>query len=89
MFARVTLGAGAHANALTVPVSALDDDGSDRYVYVEETRGKYERRKVQVGRSTESTAEIIGGLKSGERVVTEGAFVLKSEANKDKLKGDD
>ncbi len=88
MFARVTLGVGTRTNALTVPVSALEEDGADRFVYVEEN-GKYERRKVQVGRVTDTQAEIIGSLKAGERVVTEGMFVLKSEANKDKLKGDD
>ena len=32
---------------------------------------------VTVGRRTETTAEIIGGLAAGERVVTEGAYGLE------------
>lgn len=85
MFARVTLGIGTKATVLTVPTSALEENGADRFVYVE-TNGKYERRKVQVGRATETLAEITEGLESGERVAVDGLFVLKSEANKNKLK---
>lgn len=88
MFAKVTLSIGARSSALTVPISALEEDGADRYAYVE-ANGKFERRKVQVGRTTETQAEITGGLKTGEKVASEGLFVLKSEANKDKLKGDE
>lgn len=88
MFARVTLGIGTRTNALTVSVSALEEEGAERFVYVEEN-GKYERRKVQVGRTTETMAEITEGLKAGERVAVDGLFVLKSETNKDKLKGEE
>ena len=70
------------------PFRRLEEAGADRFVYVETGAG-FERRKVQVGRVTETTAEITDGLKPGEKVVVEGVFVLKSEANKDKLKGDD
>ena len=88
MFARVTLGIGAKTNALSVPVSALEEDGEDRFVYIETGKG-YERRKVQVGRVTETAAEIKDGIKPGEKIVVEGVFVLKSENQKDTLKGDD
>jgi len=88
MFARVTLGISTQKNALSVPVSALEEEGTDRFVYVEAGEG-YTRRKVQIGRVTETTAEITAGLKSGEKVVVEGVFVLKSETRKDSLKGDD
>ena len=88
MFAKVSLGVGARSNALTVPLSALEEEGDARFVYVEEG-GKYTRRKVTLGRSADARAEITEGLKAGERIAVEGLFVLKSEANKDKLKGDD
>ncbi len=88
MFARVRLGIGARSSALTVPLSALEEEGEDRFVYVEK-EGKFERRKVSLGRLTETNAEIKTGLKAGERIAVEGLFVLKSETNKDKLKGDE
>jgi len=88
MFAKVTLGVGTRSHALAVPESAIDEDGDARYIYVK--RGdKYERRKVKLGRLIDSAAEIVSGLAPGDLVVIEGVFVLKSEANKDKLKGDD
>ena len=88
MFAQVTLGIGARSQALSVPDTALDEDGDSRFVYVESGEG-FERRKVQVGRATDTSAEIISGLKPGEKVAVTGVFILKSETNKDKLKGDD
>jgi len=88
MFAKVTLGVGSRINAVTVPLSALDEDGADRYVYVAEG-DKYQRRKVEIGHITETAATITSGLKPGERIVVDGVFVLKSETNKDKLKGND
>lgn len=86
MFARVFLGIGARQNALTVPVSALDEQNGKQVVYVEEDGG-YEKREVGVGRTTGGRAEILSGVKPGERVVVNGVFVLKSEARKDELKG--
>ena len=88
MFARVTLGVGATTNALSVPVSALEEEGADRFVYVATGEG-YIRRKVQVGRVTGTTAEITEGLRPGDKVAVEGVFVLKSEGRKSSLKGDD
>ena len=88
MFARVTLGIGAKTNALSVPLAALEEVGANRFVYIKTGEG-YERRKVAVGRVTETTAEITDGIKPGEKVVVEGVFILKSESQKDKLKGDD
>lgn len=85
MFARVTLATGAVSNALSVPLSALEEDGAERFVYVQTGEG-YARRKVRVGRLTEAAAEIREGLKPGEKVVVEGVFVLKSESQRDKLK---
>lgn len=88
MFAKVSLGVGARSNALAVPLAAIDEDGDDRFIYIQQ-EGGYERRKVKTGRSSGSSIEIVDGLKSGERVVVEGAFVLKSESKKSELKGDE
>ena len=87
MFAQVTLGVGTRHEALTVPVSALDDDGDAHYLYIEEDGG-YERRKVEVGRKSANRVEILTGVKPDEKAVTSGIFVLKSESKKGQLKGD-
>lgn len=87
MFAKVALGVGARKETLAVPLSALDEDGGASYLYVEEGDG-YERRKVETGRRAADRIEIRSGLKSGEKVVSAGVFVLKSESKKGELKGD-
>jgi cobalt-zinc-cadmium efflux system membrane fusion protein len=86
MFARVRLAVGARTNAPAVPLSALDEHGEERHVFVEENGG-FERRKVHVGRRTETMVEILSGLRPGERVAVEGVFVLESESKKEELKG--
>ena len=88
MFAQITLGIGARSQALSVPNSALEEDGDNRFAYVETSDG-FVRRKVQVGRTTDAAAEVASGLKPGERIAVTGLFTLKSETNKDKLKGDE
>lgn len=88
MFARVSLAVGGQAGGLTVPASAVDEDGTERFVYVERADG-YEKRPVQIGRVGETCVQVVSGLQPGERVATDGMFVLKSESKKGELKGDE
>lgn len=87
MFATVTLGVGANASVLTVPNTAIIDDGDRKVLYVAEEEGKYEERAVQIGRTTKGLTEILSGLEAGTKIVTKGAFALKSEKQKAELKG--
>jgi multidrug efflux pump subunit AcrA (membrane-fusion protein) len=88
MFATVALdipGVGSEPAAvlLTVPSSALVNDGDARYVFVEVGPRSYERRAVEVaGGAAGGRVVITSGLAAGERVVTRGAFTLKSELGK-------
>jgi cobalt-zinc-cadmium efflux system membrane fusion protein len=87
MFATVALGVGSRSMALAVPRSAIIEDGDRRLLYVEEEEGKYEEKVVELGRMQADLVEVISGLDRGSRVVTKGAFVLKSEKAKGELKG--
>lgn len=94
MFARVRLTdphAEAAVSTLTVPESALQRDvgqgGEESIVFVPLGDGRFERRRVEVGRRQAGVAEILAGLDEGERVVTEGTFVLKSELSREELGG--
>jgi membrane fusion protein, heavy metal efflux system len=69
-------------NAIVVPAEALvpgDEPGSYRVFVVDKT-GLARARDVQVGGRTETTAEIVEGLKGGEVVVTQGAYGLEDSA---------
>ncbi len=72
MFARVTFSYGT-ANHVVVPDQAvIKQTGSgDRYVYVY-NNGTIEFKKVELGRRLGTEYELIGGVASGDNVVTEG-----------------
>jgi hypothetical protein len=79
MFAIVHLS-GPEATALTVPVDAVLDAGSDQIVFVALGEGRFEPRPVKVGRRTREDVEITAGLNEGEQVATGAAFLLDSES---------
>lgn len=63
--------------AIVIPVAALVPDGDGFKVFVVGPGNIARERKVTVGRRSETTAEILGGLAEGEVVVTEGAYGLE------------
>ena len=88
MFARVALGLGDALRVLSVPDSALTEIDGKPCLFVEES-GKYEKREVTLGTRSGGFAEVKSGVKIGEKVVVEAAFVLKSETKKSELKGEE
>ncbi|MEW5884154.1 MAG: efflux RND transporter periplasmic adaptor subunit, partial [Armatimonadota bacterium] len=87
MFAQVIIGVGSTSLALAVPEAALVREGEESFVYIEEAKNIYYRKAVKIGRSQGGMLEVLSGLGEGDRVVTKGAFVLNSEAQKGELKG--
>jgi multidrug efflux pump subunit AcrA (membrane-fusion protein) len=67
---------------LLIPAPAVQPIGDDKVVFVERDAGMFEVRKVQVARKTTEVAEIREGLTKGERIVVDGAFVLRGEVTK-------
>lgn len=67
---------GGGNEPLTIPYSALLNDGGQPYVFVV-SRGIAHRREVTTGASSGDRVAIIAGLKPGERVVTEGGTALE------------
>jgi membrane fusion protein, heavy metal efflux system len=63
--------------AIVVPSTAVIQNGSDTFVFVETTSGKYVRRTVTLGVTNEKTDEITQGLEDGEKVVSSGAELLR------------
>ncbi|MFA4906257.1 MAG: efflux RND transporter periplasmic adaptor subunit [Candidatus Margulisiibacteriota bacterium] len=65
---------------LAVPEEAVMDTGERQIVFVDKGKGEYEQRKVTAGQKAEGYVEIIEGLESGEKVVTNGNFLIDSES---------
>jgi cobalt-zinc-cadmium efflux system membrane fusion protein len=87
MSATVWLPVGAGAPVLAVPAAALQRLGDKWCVFVPQQEGAFEARVVGRGRDLGGEAEVLSGLKAGETIVVEGAFLLKAEAEKARGEG--
>ncbi len=65
---------------LAAPRSAILDAGRGPVAYIENAKGSYEPRSVQVGRSGDALVEVLSGLAEGDRVVTQGALLIDAQA---------
>lgn len=79
MLAYVSLTTGSH-QSLAVPASAVLTDGKGSKVWVKNTNGSFSPRKVTVGPGNRQYVPILSGLSNGDVVVTNGAYLLNSEA---------
>ena len=73
---------GQTQTALVVPAAALQRVGERWLVFVPHGSEEFEMRPVGRGRDLGNDVEVVSGLKAGETVVVEGAFLLKAEAEK-------
>ena len=72
----------ATGRAAVAPAQALQSIGASSVVFVpvEGQPGKFIQRIVKAGEDSSAGRRILGGLKPGETVVTEGSFLLRAEA---------
>lgn len=67
-------------DVLTVPSDAISRGPNGAFTYVVGNNSKVEMRPLEVGRDTDGTTQIEGGLKEGEQVVTSGQYRLQQDA---------
>jgi Cu(I)/Ag(I) efflux system membrane fusion protein len=65
---------------LAVPKSAVLWPGDKPRVYVDQGDGRYQQRRVILGRPGDDFWEILEGVKEGERVVATGNMLIDSQA---------
>jgi hypothetical protein len=78
MFVQVRFAASGQ-HSLAVPRSAVVDTGTRKLVYVAKGNGVFEGREVQLGPVADDYYPVVSGLREGERIVTEGNFMLDSQ----------
>lgn len=66
---------------IIVPKSSLQTMDSQTVVFVEADEG-FEPRPVTLGRTNDTSVEVIAGLNRGQRYVTHGSFTLKAQLAK-------
>jgi membrane fusion protein, multidrug efflux system len=76
-FVTASLALQSDPNAIVVPASAIQHGPAGTYVYVVDAQSSAEQRAVQVVRTTEMDAMVIGVI-DGEQVVTDGQSRLTS-----------
>jgi membrane fusion protein, heavy metal efflux system len=77
MFVNVNLPSEEPGSGATVPAKAVFLQGEQHYVFVEQQRGEFVRKPVQVGAEQDNKVLILAGLEPGERVVTDGCLLLQ------------
>jgi cobalt-zinc-cadmium efflux system membrane fusion protein len=82
MFASVRVYAEPEPAVAMAPVSAVQRSGESSYVFVQLDHGTFEKRPVVLGPETDQVVAVLDGLRDGERIVTGGTFVLRSEFEK-------
>jgi Cu(I)/Ag(I) efflux system membrane fusion protein len=75
----VRVEAPAGGGVLAVPESAIVDTGARRLVYLEREPGVFDAVAVEVGPPSGGFREVRAGLAPGDRVVTQGAFLVDAE----------
>jgi hypothetical protein len=65
---------------LSVPESAVIDTGTRKVVYVESEPGLYDARAVELGPRSGAYFPVLAGLDLGQKIVSQGAFLIDAEA---------
>jgi cobalt-zinc-cadmium efflux system membrane fusion protein len=85
MFSTIRIMLTSGERIIAVPKAALLSDGGTDFVFTHLKDDYYVRRQVTKGRDFDEQVEILAGLKAGETIVTEGAFLLKSDVLREKM----
>ena len=83
MSATATLPVGASgATILTVPVTSVQRVRNEWCVFLPKDANHFEIRRIGRGRDLGTEVEVLSGLRAGETIVVDGAFLLKAQAEK-------
>lgn len=85
MFAKATLASANKKETLVIPTSAVLSDEGDDFVFIHKEGDYYVRRRVVKGSEKNGLVVIKLGLDAGTTVVSEGAFILKSDVLRSKM----
>lgn len=82
MFAQVNLQADLKGDRLLIPRQAVVDTGKRQIAFVAKSQGQFEPRTLTLGANVQNgLIEVLTGIDAGEKVVTQGQFLLDSESN--------
>ncbi|PJZ85653.1 efflux RND transporter periplasmic adaptor subunit [Leptospira harrisiae] len=65
--------------AKVIPADCIHKIEGENFVFVRNSDGSFSAKKIGIGKTYDHWVEITNGVESGEAIVEEGSFVLKSE----------
>lgn len=77
MTAKAQLYAGAGQEAVLIPATAVQDENGTQAVYVQTGGTSFERRIVRTGARDGTRIAILDGIEPGQRVVSQGAYLIR------------
>jgi Cu(I)/Ag(I) efflux system membrane fusion protein len=80
LFAQVELASGGSAPRLTVPTSAIIDDGTRQVVLLALDEGRFRPQPVKLGVRGRDFVEVREGIRAGDKVVVSANFLIDSES---------
>ena len=85
MFANVQLGIDPSGGQVALPSAAVLADEGRHFVFVHHEGDYYVRRPVERGREVDGFVEVRGAVEPGDKVITTGSFLLKSDVLRSKM----
>lgn len=79
MYASVEVLSDPNDTAIVVPLDSLFTEGESDWLFVAIGEGRFQKRPVKVGLRLKDRAVISEGLTAGERLVVDGALLLRTE----------
>lgn len=79
MYAAIEVQSAPNDKAVVVPLTALFTEDESDWLFVAIGDGHYQKRPVKAGLRLKDRAVILDGLNQGERLVVDGALLLRTE----------
>ena len=85
MFVNIRVFLPGGGSVIAVPKAAVLSDEGRTFVFVHKEGDYWIRRPVTLGKRLDGMVEVRGGLAAGQRIVTDGSFLLKSDVLRKKM----
>ena len=76
-FADMYITLRSTTSCIALPVDAVVEEMGNHFVFVQLTPELFEKREVTLGATDGLRYQIVSGVKTGERIVTRGAVMVK------------
>lgn len=86
MYGTVRIPGSHNRTALAIPSEAIQELEGKQIAFVQRDATHFEKRELKLGDSSGQWVEVKDGVGAGDKVVSHGAFYLKSVLEKEKLK---